>query len=666
MASYELYRQDVTLFKDYSGSDTRQVAAASCTIQLYRKGARLSASSGGTVTGSQVMAANDAGTIGAGDTVVVDTGSTTGTVTSIAASSVTVNWGANNISWSSGSRLIPTNRRPTAYSDSQGATSLGNSVTTDSSGNVAFYTRNKDIDLVATVGSTSRVIADQSGMGGPQSLNPFDWGCQIDGSTDDYAAFNNLLTYVSIKGGQEIQLPAGTMLVGTAITPSSAVTIRGKGRGITYVQQSGNGGVFSLGSDMRIEAMTIKRSSAGSASSVLVAFTATRPVIRDVEFQSGAIGILDTATDGTVNDVVFTGGSWEKLVYCVGSTRTHYTSIRSRFTNDLGATDAAVYISDGCTGLRFLNCDVGPLSVAAGGNSGTAVYLATAGGTATKDVLFSGCRFAGGLKTATQRAGVWIAAGKSIQFIGCTVEDSLVGYDVDGGTDVKVVGGSVLGCYKESFDVDGGTMFRIVEATSSDCGQAANNTYAHVDFGGTSDQCYVNGLTVGNQVRGGVPEANYGVIIGAAVTIAQLMGVRGNLTDLGTGWFLCSSTSADVDISHNVESGGLAPVTYSHIGMQGSGRGVLTLTTTSATPNVKNIGRIYLQQSGATTITELEGARDGQLVVLYAGNGNTTINDGGNFALDAGANWTSGQHDTLTLVYNGTTNMWDEVSRSNN
>lgn len=663
MASYELYRHDLTLLKDYSGADARQIAAGSATVAIYRKGARVSA--GGSGTGSQVLSVSDPGTVGLNDTVVLGTGSTTGTVSAIAASTVTVTW-SSSVTWAAGDRIIPTNRRPTAYSDSQGATSLGNSVTTDSSGNAAFYTRAKDIDAIATVGATSRVIADLSGMGGPPGLNPFDWGCAIDGSTDDIAPFTNLLAYAAIKGGQEVLLPAGTMVVSTAITPTTSVAIRGKGRGITYIQGSTAGNniiTTASASDVKIEGITFKRSGSGTTGIPLVVLGNTRPVLRDLEIQSGTIGIFDAATDATVTDVIFTGGGWEKLIYCIGTTRSHYTSIRSRFTNDIGATDAAVYIGDGCTGLRFLNCDIAPSSVAAGGNSGTAVYFATAGGTATKDVVFSACRLAGGLKTGSERAGVWIASGKSLQFTGCTVEDSLVGYDVDGGTDVKVFGGSVLGCGKESFDVDGGTMLRIVESTSSDCSQTTNNTYAHVNFGGTADQCYINGLTVGRQIRGGTNKGTYGVVIGSGVTICQVLGMRGSLTDLNNGWFSNSSTAADLDISHNMETG--SPLhSYSHTGLWGTGRGTLTVTTAAATYDVKNVGTIYLQQSAPTTITGFTNATNGQVLRLMAGNGNTTINDGGNFALQS--NFNLGQDDTLTLVYNETTGFWDEVSRSNN
>lgn len=89
----------------------------------------------------------------------------------------------------------------------------------------------------------------------------------------------------------------------------------------------------------------------------------------------------------------------------------------------------------------------------------------------------------------------------------------------------------------------------------------------------------------------------------------------------------------------------------------------LTATNNSATPSVANAQNVLLDNSSATTITDLTNGKQGQQVTLYFNNGNTTISLA-NFFLSGGVNFVGTQHDTLTLVKLGTN--WFEVARSVN
>lgn len=89
----------------------------------------------------------------------------------------------------------------------------------------------------------------------------------------------------------------------------------------------------------------------------------------------------------------------------------------------------------------------------------------------------------------------------------------------------------------------------------------------------------------------------------------------------------------------------------------------ITATNNSATPSVANARNVLLDNSSATTITNLTNGKQGQQVTLLFQNGNTTISLA-NFFLAGGVNFVGTQFDTLTVVLNGTN--WFEVSRSVN
>jgi hypothetical protein len=98
--------------------------------------------------------------------------------------------------------------------------------------------------------------------------------------------------------------------------------------------------------------------------------------------------------------------------------------------------------------------------------------------------------------------------------------------------------------------------------------------------------------------------------------------------------------------------------------------GVVSLTS-GASIDVTTNKRSYLRLSAAVvitlsnTISITNGAGAGQVLILENASGGTiTINDNSNVQLNAGAPYSMGINDTLTLIWNGTD--WIEIARSNN
>lgn len=89
----------------------------------------------------------------------------------------------------------------------------------------------------------------------------------------------------------------------------------------------------------------------------------------------------------------------------------------------------------------------------------------------------------------------------------------------------------------------------------------------------------------------------------------------------------------------------------------------ITYTNADTTPSVLNASFMSITNSGATTITNFDDGVEGQVIVLFFVDGNTTI-DRSNAYLEGGANFTSSANDTMTLIKVGST--WKEVARSVN
>lgn len=83
-----------------------------------------------------------------------------------------------------------------------------------------------------------------------------------------------------------------------------------------------------------------------------------------------------------------------------------------------------------------------------------------------------------------------------------------------------------------------------------------------------------------------------------------------------------------------------------------------------ATPSVANGNFFEEANTGATTITDFDGAAEGQPIVISFTTANTTIQDGANIQLAGGANFVGSANDMLVLI--SRSGVWIEVCRSVN
>jgi hypothetical protein len=84
------------------------------------------------------------------------------------------------------------------------------------------------------------------------------------------------------------------------------------------------------------------------------------------------------------------------------------------------------------------------------------------------------------------------------------------------------------------------------------------------------------------------------------------------------------------------------------------------------TPGVNGIATLYLSNTEATSITDLDGEEDGQRVTLIATNANTTLVHSSAFKLGGSADLAMGAYDAVTLekAPSSVGDFWIEVSRS--
>jgi hypothetical protein len=89
-----------------------------------------------------------------------------------------------------------------------------------------------------------------------------------------------------------------------------------------------------------------------------------------------------------------------------------------------------------------------------------------------------------------------------------------------------------------------------------------------------------------------------------------------------------------------------------------------SFTDADTTPNVSASSYFLTANTGATSITDFDTMADFQLIIIQAGDGNTTLVHSAALVLNGAANWTMATGDTITLIYDGSN--WYEIARSNN
>ncbi len=145
--------------------DTSGNAVSGVSAEVRKQGATTSSTEASNNTTVDV---HNPGGIAVNDTVVINAGgtdsATTRSVSTVAATIITVG-GLGHI-WANGDRLSPADNFPTIYSDSAGADSLSNPMTTDSSGEAFCWAEIAPYDIhLSGGGITQKLMIDVVPMG---------------------------------------------------------------------------------------------------------------------------------------------------------------------------------------------------------------------------------------------------------------------------------------------------------------------------------------------------------------------------------------------------------------------------------------------------------------------------------------------------------------------
>lgn len=180
----------------------------------------------------------------------------------------------------------------------------------------------------------------------------------------------------------------------------------------------------------------------------------------------------------------------------------------------------------------------------------------------------------------------------------------------------------------------------------------------------------------GGQTGGSVVFFNNadGEAASTAKSYASIIGLVNNDPNRGSLAFY-TANDADavermrIDNSGNVGVGTAAPVAYTKLDVAGNVRGGLigrqaSLSDGDTTPSVDGMTFVMTANTSSTTITNFDDGEQGQILTIYFGDANTTVNRD-NIYMGGSATFTGSARDILTLVSIGG-DKWVEISRSVN
>jgi hypothetical protein len=175
-----------------------------------------------TVFSSALLAVND--------TVQLNTSATTLTVTEITSTTaIKLITSSGTVDLITGDRLVPTNSKPTLYSDEGASSTLANPVTVTTSGEALFYIKDNRFDYIVTgTGITDRLVIDELGGYLDAVLN-----------VKDFQTLADAISACPPYG--IIDLPAGTYTATSTAgwTISKPLTLRGQGSGTAQAALGG-------------------------------------------------------------------------------------------------------------------------------------------------------------------------------------------------------------------------------------------------------------------------------------------------------------------------------------------------------------------------------------------------------------------------------------------
>ena len=184
----------VTVFKDKSATDTRQIAAASATVTVYAEGAWANGTSSIADTATDNIPVHDIGSVIAGNNVKIFSGNALstaiGNVNSFTATTINVTVSGGTLSWSDGDRIVVIDA-VTLYSDDAKAETKTNPLTADSNGFAFGYTQETEVDyIVSGTGITTTLFPDKSVVRQESIVSS-----ELDSATATGFSINTLHTY---------------------------------------------------------------------------------------------------------------------------------------------------------------------------------------------------------------------------------------------------------------------------------------------------------------------------------------------------------------------------------------------------------------------------------------------------------------------------------------
>ena len=206
--------------------DTSGTALSGVSVTIYREGATVNGNQSGTTP--LTVTVRDNGKIAASDTVFINT--TTGTlysVDSITDTTVVISGFIGTLSLTSNDRLVPSNNKPTFYSDDNSDVTTSNPLTTSSTGYASCWMAPGVYDYLISGGAaTTTLYVSQVVYGSGESeaiYNVKSFGAIGDGTTDDTAAIQAAVDTASNDGGR-VYLPAGRYRTTGPITATWTAT----------------------------------------------------------------------------------------------------------------------------------------------------------------------------------------------------------------------------------------------------------------------------------------------------------------------------------------------------------------------------------------------------------------------------------------------------------
>jgi hypothetical protein len=449
-----------------------------------------------------------------------------------------------------------------------------------------------------------------------------DFGAVGDGVADDTAAIQAAM---AAANGKALYFLTGTYKTTSATFSSlSNMLIFGDGfSSVIQVSTAIDAWLFdNTCSNINIEGLTFVGASVATEAKSALRLRAPSSSVRNCYFRNFNNGVL--IQDENASDCLITGNIFKDLIGATSGngygayTIAQRTIISDNHFNAVGRHD--VYLS-GSTPRGAQYCVVEGNTSISCGYEAIALYATSTQGSV------KGCIAQGNSIKSAGFQGIGLTANSTDNIIANNYIEAAAQYGI------QLEGSSTAGTYPLRNVICGNNVI--------DCGgqqiRAINSS---------------NNIFVGNTT--------------SAVSVTPISNRGINVDSVGTPSSFPSGNFVGNNTYNNLAGGayiGSNAGVYFGIAERQKQEEWLTAADGDTTPSVLNAERLVLANSGATTVSNFDDAKDGQEITLFFANGNTTVNQS-NAYLAGGVNFTGTANDTLTLVKRGI--YWYEKCRSVN